>query len=282
MNTDEKLQKVLARAGLGSRRQMEVAISEGKAKVNGKVATLGDRVSDADKITFNGKPVKSADAKTQRLRVILYNKPEGEICTKSDPEGRPTVFSKLPVLNEGRWISVGRLDFNTSGLLLFSNNGDLANKLMHPSSSIDREYLVRVFGDYNEDVKKRLLEGVLLEDGVAKFTDIKEHGDETKNRWFYCTVMEGRNREVRRLWESQNFKVSRLKRVRFGNIFIPSYVRVGQWVELTDREINDLAATADYTLPEQVRPFTVKEKEDYERRQRRMKNRSNRQSNKKK
>jgi len=281
MNTDEKLQKVLARAGLGSRRQMEVAISEGKAKVNGKVATLGDRVTESDKIIFNGKPVKTGDVNAQRLRVILYNKPEGEICTKSDPEGRPTVFTKLPILNEGRWISIGRLDFNTSGLLLFSNNGDLANKLMHPSSSIDREYMVRVFGDYDESVKKRLLEGVQLEDGVAKFTDIKEHGDESKNRWFYCTLMEGRNREVRRLWESQGFKVSRLKRVRFGNIFIPSYVRVGQWVELTDKEISDLAITATYTLPQKTRPFTSKEKDDYERCQRRMKNRSNRSSNRK-
>ncbi|MGI1678170.1 MAG: pseudouridine synthase [Cellvibrionaceae bacterium] len=269
MQEDEKLHKVLARAGLGSRREMETAISEGKATVNGKTAVLGDRVTPEDKITFNGRAVKSDDAKQQRVRVILYNKPEGEICTRSDPEGRPTVFDKLPELKQGRWISVGRLDFNTSGALLFTNDGDVANKLMHPSSIIDREYLVRVFGTVDDDIKKRLLEGVLLEDGMARFTDLKE-STKDKDRWFYCVVMEGRNREVRRLWESQGLKVNRLKRVRFGNIFIPSHVRSGQWIELTEKEINELAQTAGVEVSKSNVRFSPKEKEEYLRHQRKL------------
>lgn len=275
MQTDEKLQKVLARAGLGSRREMETAIAEGKATINGKTAQLGDRVTATDKITFNGRLVKSQDSKPQRVRVILYNKPEGEICSRSDPEGRPTVFDKLPPLKQGRWISVGRLDFNTSGALLFTNDGDFAHKLMHPSSVIDREYLVRVFGTVDDEIKKRLLEGVMLEDGVARFTDIKE-SKKDKDRWFYCVVMEGRNREVRRLWESQGLKVNRLKRVRFGNIFIPSHVRSGQWIELTEKEMNELALTAGVELNHDFARFTVKEKENYLRHQRKL--RSSRQN----
>ena len=240
----EKLQKVLARAGLGSRREMERAIEQGDVQVNGKPACLGDRVDNDAKIVFRGKLVSAAAKETQRLRVLLYNKPEGEICSRSDPEGRPTVYDKLPKLNAGRWISVGRLDFNTSGLLLFTNDGELANKLMHPSSNIDREYLVRVQGDVDDDMIKRLKEGVMLEDGIAKFTDVKSGAQEGSNRWFYCVVMEGKNREVRRLWESQSIRISRLKRVRYGNIFIPSHVRSGQWIELDDKEMGDLCETA--------------------------------------
>ncbi len=241
---DEKLQKMLARAGLGSRREMERQIELGKVKVNGRVAKLGDRVSAVDKVFFDGRRITVPTASVTRRRVILYNKPEGEICSRSDPEGRPTVYDKLPKLKGERWISVGRLDFNTSGLLLFTNDGDLANKLMHPSSVIDREYLVRIQGNVDDEMKRALLEGVLLDDGVARFTDIVDGAGEGRNRWFYCVVMEGRNREVRRLWESQGVKVSRLKRVRYGNIFIPSHVRVGQWLELNDREIADLCLTA--------------------------------------
>ncbi|MCP8898832.1 23S rRNA pseudouridine(2605) synthase RluB [Gilvimarinus xylanilyticus] len=240
---DEKLQKVLARAGCGSRREMERAIVAGEVQVNGRTATLGDRVTGEDKIVFAGKEIKQ-NAKQARRRVILYNKPEGEICSRQDPEGRRTVYQALPRLSGERWISVGRLDFNTSGLLLFTNDGDLANKLMHPSSVIDREYLVRIQGDVDDDMKKRLLDGVMLDDGPARFTDIVDGAGESRNRWFYCVVMEGRNREVRRLWESQGVRVSRLKRVRYGNIFIPSHVRVGQWLELNDKEIADLCLTA--------------------------------------
>jgi len=242
---DEKLQKVLARAGIGSRREMERAIEAGQVKVNDKIAKLGDRVMPQDKIFVDGRRVVLRSELTRR-RVILYNKPEGEICSRSDPEGRPTVYGHLPPLKGERWISVGRLDFNTSGLLLFTNDGELANKLMHPSSVIDREYLVRIQGDVTDEMRASLLKGVVLDDGIARFTDIVDGAGEGKNRWFYCVVMEGRNREVRRLWESQGVKVSRLKRVRYANIFIPSHVRVGQWIDLTEREIQDLCMTAGF------------------------------------
>lgn len=241
----EKLQKVLARTGIGSRREIEGIIEAGHIKINDRVAKLGDRVTPKDKIFVNGQRVLIA-AEVTRRRVILYNKPEGEICSRSDPEGRPSVYDRLPSVKGERWISVGRLDFNTSGLLLFTNDGELANKLMHPSSVIDREYLVRVQGAVDDEMLRALREGVLLEDGVARFTDIVEGAGESRNRWFYCVVMEGRNREVRRLWESQGVKVSRLKRVRYGNIFIPSHVRVGQWLELTEKEIADLCLTAGF------------------------------------
>lgn len=266
---DEKLQKVLARVGLGSRREMEREITSGNVTVNGVKATLGDRVTDKDYIEFQGKKVKIIDREDQRLRVILYNKPEGQICSRSDPEGRPSVYEGLPRLNDGRWISVGRLDFNTSGLLLFTNEGELANKLMHPSSNIDREYLVRIHGEVTDDMLDRLRAGVKLDDGVAQFSDIKAGADEGSNHWFYCVVMEGKNREVRRLWESQGVKVSRLKRVRYGNIFIPSHVRVGQWLELNDKEISDLALTAGMSTPKKPR-FSPKIEQTRERHQRKL------------
>lgn len=244
-SNDEKLQKVLARAGIGSRREMERAIEAGQVKVNDRIAKLGDRVTLQDKVFVNGQRIVLRTELTRR-RVILYNKPEGEICSRSDPEGRPTVYDHLPALKGERWISVGRLDFNTSGLLLFTNDGELANKLMHPSSVIDREYLVRIQGEVTDEMRANLLKGIELDDGVARFTDIVDGAGEGKNRWFYCVVMEGRNREVRRLWESQGVKVSRLKRVRYANIFIPSHVRVGQWTDLTEREIQDLCMTAGF------------------------------------
>ena len=247
--TDEKLQKVLARAGMGSRREMEKVIVAGRVKVNGKLARLGDRVRVKDKIELDGRVVSGSAKDAHRLRVILYNKPEGEICSRNDPEGRRSVYDGLPRLKMGRWISVGRLDFNTSGALLFTNDGDLANKLMHPSSNIDREYLVRIQGKVEDETLQKLRDGVLLEDGVACFTDIRRGDSEGSHSWFYCVVMEGRNREVRRLWESQELRVNRLKRVRYGNIFIPSHVRAGQWIELADREIGDLFETAGLSRP---------------------------------
>ncbi len=266
----EKLQKVLARAGLGSRREMEHAIEQGRVQVNHKQAQLGDRVGLADKISLDGHFVSITMPLQQRCRVLLYNKPEGEICSRSDPEGRRTVYDRLPKLKSGRWISVGRLDFNTSGLLLFTNDGELANKLMHPSSVIDREYLVRIQGVVDEDMKQRLCEGILLEDGSARFTDIVEGAGEGRNRWYYCVVMEGRNREVRRLWESQGVKVSRLKRVRYGNVFIPSHVRVGQWVELNEGEVADLCLTAGIEVHGTSQPLTRAEKQFRDRHTRRL------------
>ncbi|MCH9691967.1 MAG: pseudouridine synthase [Gammaproteobacteria bacterium] len=263
----EKLQKVLARAGLGSRREMERAIEAGRVLVNGRVAKLGERVLAQDKIELDGR--RLANKNDERLRVILYNKPEGEICSRHDPEGRPTVYDRLPRLKSGRWVSVGRLDFNTSGLLLFTNNGELANKLMHPSSVIDREYLVRVQGVLSEDARKRLLSGVALEDGQARFTDLVDNGGEGNNRWFYCVVMEGRNREVRRLWESQGLRVSRLKRVRYGSVFIPSHVGVGQWIEMEPKEIDDLCLTAGLPKLGQ-RPLTRVEKQVLDRQRRKL------------
>jgi 23S rRNA pseudouridine2605 synthase len=271
----EKLQKVLARAGLGSRREMEKVIQQGKVKVNGELATLGDRVNSEDRVDVDGRRIKLEKPEERRIRVLLYNKPEGEICTRSDPEGRPTVYDRLPPISGDRWISVGRLDFNTSGLLLFTNEGELANKLMHPSSVIDREYLARIQGDVDNDMKQRLKDGVELEDGMAKFTDVVDGAGEGRNQWFYCVVMEGRNREVRRLWESQGVTVSRLKRVRYGNIFIPSHVRVGQWVELTDTEIKELCVTAGVNAPS-AQPLTRAQLDIRERHQRKL--RSNKQT----
>jgi 23S rRNA pseudouridine2605 synthase len=271
----EKLQKVLARAGLGSRREMERVIGQGKVQVNGEVASLGDRVDVTDKIDVDGRRVTIEKPEQRRIRVLLYNKPEGEICTRSDPEKRPTVFERLPPIKGDRWISVGRLDFNTSGLLLFTNEGELANKLMHPSSVIDREYLARIQGTVDNDMKQRLRDGVELDDGIAKFTDVVDGAGEGRNQWFYCVVMEGRNREVRRLWESQGVVVSRLKRVRYGNIFIPSHVRVGQWIELNDQEIADLCVTAGVDAPS-AKPLTRAQKEIRERHHRKL--RSSRQT----
>jgi 23S rRNA pseudouridine2605 synthase len=219
----EKLQKVMARMGLASRREIEAWISAGRVKVNGAVASLGMRVDLHDAIAVDGKVLRREESAESVRRVIIYNKPEGEICTRDDPEGRPTVFDRLPRPKEGRWINIGRLDINTTGLLMFTTDGELANRLMHPSYQMDREYAVRVRGEVDEEMIERLKTGVMLEDGPAKFTDIKEApGGEGFNHWYHCVVMEGRNREVRRLWESQGLVVSRLKRVRFGPVFITS------------------------------------------------------------
>lgn len=236
----EKLQKVLARAGIGSRREMEKLIGTNRVTVNGKIAHVGDRVGERDKILVDGHPISLKVSDERRTRVLIYNKPEGEICTVRDPEGRPTVFANLPKLKGERWISVGRLDFNTSGLLLFTTDGELANALMHPSANIDREYLCRVLGEVDDDMLARLSAGVVLDDGIAHFTDITAGGGEGANRWYYVCLMEGRNREVRRLWESQNLKVNRLKRVRFGPVFLPARLKQGQWQDMPHEQITAL------------------------------------------
>ncbi|SRR5690554_901619 len=242
--TSEKLQKVLARAGLGSRREMEAAIADGRVRVNGEVATLGDRIEMRDKVTFDNRPVTLRGAEEVPRRVIMYNKPEGELCTRKDPEGRRTVFERLPRLKGERWIAIGRLDINTSGLLLFTTDGELANRLMHPSTQVEREYAVRVMGEVSRENVVAMVEGVMLDDGPARFTDVQEFGGEGINTWFHVVIMEGRNREVRRLWESQGLTVSRLKRVRYGNIFLDKRAKAGEWTELTQDEIDDLAELA--------------------------------------
>lgn len=258
----EKLQKVLARTGLGSRREMERWIEQGRVAVNGKPAKLGDRVDERAKLSVDGRPLDAAPA--EETRCILYHKPTGEVCTRSDPEGRRTVFERLPKLKTGRWISIGRLDFNTSGLLLFSTDGELANALMHPSSNIEREYAVRVMGEVKPEMLERMREGVMLEDGLARFTDIQDGGGDGINRWFYVVLMEGRNREVRRLWESQGLTVSRLKRVRYGEVFIPSKVKQGQWIEMDHKEVKSLYRMAELPV-KALKRGSVKEREVMER-----------------
>lgn len=203
------------------------------------MAKLGDRASLKDIITIDGNQCELPD-EAIATRVLIYNKPEGELCTRSDPEGRKTVFESLPRIQNGRWINVGRLDINSSGLLLFTNNGELANKLMHPSASVEREYAVRVLGHITPDMTKRLVHGVTLEDGNARFEDIVDAGGEGANHWFYVLVVSGRNRMVRRLWESQGCKVSRLIRVRFGSIVLPKSLRPGNWSESDESQINSL------------------------------------------
>ncbi len=259
---DEKLQKVLARAGLGSRREMERWIEKGRITIDGRPATLGDRVDSRAKIAVDGKLLDSSDGR--QTSVLLYHKPPGEITSRKDPEGRRTVFDRLPALKDGRWIAVGRLDYNTSGLLLFTTDGELANALMHPSSNIEREYMVRVRGDVDNDTLQRLHDGVMLEDGMARFTDIQDGGGEGSNHCYYVVIMEGRTREVRRLWESQDCEVSRLKRTRYGNVFIPSKVKQGHWIELERKEIKGLYRLAG--LPDKpIAPLAQKERERMER-----------------
>lgn len=244
----EKLQKVLARTGLGSRREMERWIELGRVGIDGVIARLGDRVQEGQRIEVDGRPLVTDSGQVPRC--LLYHKPTGEVCSRKDPEGRRTVFERLPKVTSGRWISIGRLDYNTSGLLLFTTDGELANALTHPSANIEREYLVRVLGEVTDEQLDAMREGVLLDDGLARFTDIQPGGGDGVNRWFYVVLMEGRNREVRRLWESQGLTVSRLKRVRYGELFIPSKVKKGQWIELTGADVVTLYRMAG--LPPRV------------------------------
>ena len=267
----EKLQKILAQVGLGSRREMERWIEQGRVELNGEVAKLGERATSRDEIKVDGKVVEHAQKSARR--VLAYNKPEGEVCTRNDPEGRPTVFDNLPKLKGERWIAVGRLDINTAGLLLFTTDGELANKLMHPSTqTVDREYAVRVAGDVTPEIIENLKQGVVLEDGMAKFTDVQFFDGDGFNQWYHVCIMEGRNREVRRLWESQGMKVSRLKRVRYGCVFLPKKVSVGKWVELDQRDTDELAKLVD--LPsKKVAKLDPQELKKYQRVEKRQKTR---------
>ena len=237
---DEKLQKALARMGLGSRRQMEEVIKAGRISINSTPATIGDRVSQGDEIRVDGRLIKYTAENEKRRRVLAYYKPEGEICSAQDPEGRPTVFDRLPKLTHDRWVMVGRLDINSTGLLLFTNDGEMAHRLMHPSNEIVREYAVRVLGEVTPEIARTLTSGVMLEDGLAQFDDIKEGGGEGINKWYHVKLKEGRNREVRRLFESQGLKVSRLLRTRYGSIALPKELRTGRFLELDKKEIHTL------------------------------------------
>ena len=224
------------------------------------MAKLGDRADYGDKIRIDGRPIKLHYRPKNKQRVLIYNKPEGEICSRSDPEGRTTIFERLPKLRSGRWVAVGRLDINTSGLILLTTDGELANKLMHPSSEIEREYAVRTMGEADEAVLKALQEGVELDDGRARFDTIRDAGGQGFNHWYHVTLAEGRKREVRRLWESQGITVSRLIRVRFGQLALPRGLRPGEWKELERRDLERLYTSvglaldeADESMPEVAR-----------------------------
>ncbi|GBU12436.1 hypothetical protein AwEntero_10370 [Enterobacterales bacterium] len=238
----EKLQKILARAGHGSRREVEAMLQAGRISVDGKIAALGDRVEmvAGTKIRLDGHVLSIIESQDTVCRVLAYYKPEGELCTRSDPEGRPTVFDRLPKMRGSRWVAVGRLDVNTSGLLLFTTDGELANRLMHPSREVEREYAVRVFGQIDDEKIKQLSRGVQLEDGPAAFRSIKYQGGEGLNQWYNVTLTEGRNREVRRLWEAVGVQVSRLIRVRYGDLTLPKGLPRGGYRELDLPETNYL------------------------------------------
>ena len=240
-----KLQKVLANAGLGARREIERWIEEGRVRVNGHIAAIGMRIDEQDTITVDGRRVQGTAVRIRRRRVLCYHKPAGEACTRHDPEGRPTVFEHLPPLRDSRWIAIGRLDVDSSGLLLFTNDGELAHRLMHPRNRIEREYAVRVLGTVTPEKLAQLKADVPLEDGMAHFDDVREAGGEGANRWYHVTLREGRNREVRRLWESQGCHVSRLIRVRFGSVELRRGLRAGQWEELPTGSVAGLARSVD-------------------------------------
>ena len=241
---DEKLQKFLANRGYGSRRQVEQWISDGRVRLNNSVAKIGDRVSINDSIFLDNKKVRSREL--VETHIIVYNKPEGLVSTTKDTRGRPLVFDNLPPLKRGKWISVGRLDINTSGLMLFTTNGELANRLMHPKYSIDRKYLVRVYGKVEKKNIEALKKGILIGDEYSRFKNIEYKNEVLKdqvrlNNWFQVTLGSGKNREVRSLWESQGFEVSRLKRISYGPVILPSFVRPGNYSYLSEKEVAQLA-----------------------------------------
>lgn len=244
----ERLQKVMAAAGLGSRRGLEKHIAAGEIRINGKPASLGDTVSAGDRVE-RAHESWLVEASRPAHRCLIYNKPEGEVTTRSDPQGRPTVFDRMPPLQGARWIAVGRLDINTTGLLLMTTDGELAHAMMHPSSNVDREYACRVRGPVSDEALAKLREGVDLDDGPARFSDIVASGGSGENLWFHVTILEGRNREVRRLWASQGIMVSRLKRVRYGAAFLPGRLRMGQYHEVSDTDYQVLREDVGLAAP---------------------------------
>ncbi|MGH8489207.1 MAG: pseudouridine synthase [Gammaproteobacteria bacterium] len=236
----ERVQKALARAGLGSRRLIETWIAAGRVQINRRIAQPGDRAGPSDEIRIDGQTVAAARRAPPRRRVIAYYKPAGVLCSTRDERGdRPTVFGRLP--EAGRWIAIGRLDLNSSGLLLFTNDGALAHRLMHPSFGLEREYAVRVLGAVDGELLERLTQGIALDDGWARFASVTATGGQGSNRWFHVVLREGRKREVRRLWESQGLRVSRLIRIRYGNILLPPDKQAGEWWEVDGREVERLS-----------------------------------------
>ncbi|PQV47586.1 23S rRNA pseudouridine(2605) synthase RluB [Paraburkholderia sp. BL21I4N1] len=247
-----KLHKVLAEAGMGSRRDMEELIVAGRVSVNGEPAHIGQRIMPTDQVRINGKPVKRKLA-NKPPRVLLYHKPTGEIVSHADPEGRPSVFDKLPPMKTAKWLAVGRLDFNTEGLLMLTTSGDLANRFMHPRYSVEREYAVRVVGELAEGMRQKLLHGVELEDGPANFLRIRDGGGEGTNHWYHVALAEGRNREVRRMFEAAGLMVSRLIRTRHGPISLPKGLKRGRWEELEDNQVRALMASVGLKAPSEER-----------------------------
>lgn len=245
----ERLQKLLANAGLGSRREIETWIKEGRVTVNGEIATIGLRAGLEDRIKLDKKLLRLSSALSDHSRVLVYHKPVGEICSRSDPQNRPTIFRNIPAIKQGRWLTVGRLDFNTSGVLLLTNDGELANRLMHPSYEVEREYAVRIMGQVTEEMLLALKEGVELDDGIASFDAILDAGGKGSNHWYHVILREGRTREVRRLWESQGVTVSRLIRVRYGKIELDRSLRPGKFRGLMPNDVNSLRRLVG--LPEQ-------------------------------
>jgi len=243
-----KLHKVLADAGCGSRREMEELILAGRVSVNSEPAHIGQRVLPTDIVKINGRPVQRRNNQ-KPPRVMIYHKPSGEIVSNDDPEGRPTVFTKLPRITNGKWLAVGRLDFNTEGLLILTTSGDLANRLMHPRFEVEREYAVRVLGELDEGSKQKLLTGIELEDGLAKFKFVEFAGGEGANRWYRVGISEGRNREVRRMFEAVNLVVSRLIRVRYGDLILPSTLKRGRWMEMEALEALSYVQSLGMQLP---------------------------------
>ena len=227
----QRIQKFLAQVGVASRREIENWIKLGRIKVNGKIAQLGEQVTGLEKFSVDNKILLAGKKSSiyEPIKIILYHKPAGKICTRSDPKNRPTVFEDLPSLTIGRWVVVGRLDLNTSGLLLFTNNGDLAHKLMHPSYNQEREYMVRIFGRASDQILSLLTKGVQLEDGIARFKKITFVNQKNSNSWYKVILTEGKNREVKRLFASQELEVNRLIRIRFGNIFLPRTLKTGEF-----------------------------------------------------
>lgn len=248
--SEERLQKALARMGFGSRREIEGWIEKGQVKVNGEVVKLGAKVDEGDRTEFKGKRIVIRAPKAE-VRVLVYNKPVGEVSTRKDEEDRKTVFDNLPKLTNSRWVGIGRLDINTSGLLLFTNNGELANRLMHPSHEVEREYAVRVRGEVSLDKIAQLKKGVALDDGPGHFDEITDAGGQGSNHWYHVILREGRNREVRRLWEAVDTTVSRLMRVRYGSIYLPKSLRQGKSIDLELAEVKLLMEAVGLKLDEQ-------------------------------